>query len=215
MTNTKLRSIFSNTYWRIGAGVVAVILIGIFVWQGFREPESSLISDTPVMMQSTVEVIPDKASAVSIMNGKVEVKIPEEAVDSQGFINLVLREPDLFPEAGEPGWSRPYIVNVEFLDSEGNQAPSPPLMSPVEICFELDDEEWDFCQTAAEGETMCKVQNYDNVAVPSVWVDLPKLVYKSKQMICGETTHLSLFALAMKGFEVPIPVTGGEEPYSP
>ena len=70
------------------------------------------------------------------------VYVPAGAFDTKGTILVINREPDLFPEAGETGWRRPIIINVEFQDPEGNPVPGLKFTKPVQICAGLSDDGW-------------------------------------------------------------------------
>ena len=66
---------------------------------------------------------------------------------------------------------------------------------PAQICFKITQERWlDYLFRQDE----YLVQYYAEEQDPPRWVTLPMVTYPERNELCGQTDHLSLFALAIK-----------------
>lgn len=189
--------------------IVVFGLSAIVIWMGMSRPESSTTESTlPALVQSTAEVSLDHAILVSMKTGQiiefipgdVTVLVPAGATKIRGSISIINREPDMFPDAGEPGWTRPMIVNVEYLDEQGQPVEGIQFNKPLKTCFGMTDDEW---QTYAKKRPDYQIQTYDESSSPPKWVALSLMPNPDQYQLCGKTDHLSLFALAIKGILPP------------
>ena len=182
--------------------LIILILTGIVIWMGLSNPKSSTVEPTlPSLVQSRAKVSSDHSTFavvtgqfIEIRPGDVLVKVPFEATSVEGFVSIIQRESDMFPDAGEPGWNRPKIVNVEFLDSIGQQIREFEFDKPIEICFVLDNVIW---QEFIHNRNDYQIQFYDEN--PSDWKTLPQSMNYNQHELCGMSRQLSLIALAVRG----------------
>ena len=138
----------------------------------------------------------------TITQGPVTVYVPPEATTEPGSINISLASPSQALVADDSGWNRAYVVNVEFRNPDGITLPEISFNEPVEICFNLTQQEWQMFMAQTDAY---QVQHFDEQATPPAWVMLPEKTYPARRQLCGQTTHLSLFALANN---LELPATG-------
>jgi hypothetical protein len=192
--------------------VLAAGLIVLVVTQGLRPPQSSTQDGSMNFVQATESFT--SGVDITINVDSVTVHVPRNAINETGSIFITLRESDLFPAAGEPGWIRPQVVNVEFRNSQGIPSPQVTFLSPMEICFTLNQEQWTDFSTRPDAY---HVQYYAEQRNPPRWESLSTKTYLERLQICGLTNHLSLFSLAIM-LQVVVPATGDTSipgPYAP
>ena len=129
----------------------------------------------------------------TITQGPVTVYVPPEATTEAGSINISLASPNQALVVDDSGWNRAYVVNVEFRNPSGTTLPGISFNEPVEVCFNLTQQEWQAFMAQTDAY---QVQHFDEQANPPGWVMLPEKTYPARRQLCGQTTHLSLFALA-------------------
>ena len=177
-------------------------LTGVVIWMGLSNPQSSTTEPTlPALVQSRAKVSNDYASYISVTGQNIEihpddviVKIPDEAINTKGFLSIIKREAEMFPDAGEPGWNRPNIANIEFLDDLEQRIERFEFEKPIEICFVLDNETWkDFIHNRDYYQVQIFIEE------PANWVSLPITFNYDRHELCGISKRLSLFALAING----------------
>jgi hypothetical protein len=96
------------------------------------------------------------------------------------------------------------VVNIEYWDEEGVHYTSITFPEPIRICFTLTAEQWkEFLQRPDD----FNVQFFDSEKFPSQWITLSMVMDPNRYELCGQTDHLSLYALAIRS-EESIPVTG-------
>lgn len=191
--------------------VVVIVLVGaviLLVWQGTKFPASSTknTETSPILTQLTSEVVTSDEAEFSLASGDVTVRIPA------WYLKIVLRDPNLFPEAGEPGWQRPKIVNVEAFNADDTRIADMFFNEPIDICFKLTTEQWEHYQASPED---FQVQIYAAGEKPSVWQELAVADAEETQSLCGKTQGLSLFALAVYDPEPATQEPDDDAPYSP
>lgn len=188
---------------RLAIAIIGVLLLGtvvLIVIQVFREPVSILRSDE--VLQVARESPQEDLMVYS--QGDVTVYMPANSIDQEGTISISAVEQDQFLIAEDEEWVRPRIVNIEFLNEEGSPVPEISFFHPVEVCFALTPEQW---ESLNENPGRYQVQYFADRGTPPRWEILPKLAYADRQQLCGQTYHLSVFALAIQ--VIPeIPVTG-------
>lgn len=188
---------------RLAIAIIGVLLLGTVVLialQFLREPVSILRSDEvlQVARESPLEDL------MVYSQGDVTVYMPANSIDQEGSIYISAVEQEQVLIADDEEWVRPSIVNIEFLNEEGTPVPEISFFHPVEICFALTPEQW---ESLNENPGRYQVQYFAERGTPPRWEILPKLAYPDRQQLCGQTFHLSVFALAIQ--VVPeIPVTG-------
>ena len=190
--------------WIIVLIVVVVGLSALVIWMALSRPSSSIqTSNNLPLVKATAELSMEHGMLVSMLTGQVMefipgdtmVYVPANSVGVQGMISIINLEPDLFPDAGEPGWSRPMIVNVEYCSSEGEPYSQMDFRQSIEICFSLTEAEWSDYTDHREDY---QIHFYDENSHPPQWVSLPRRIYSDRLQLCGKTDHLSLFALAIR-----------------
>jgi hypothetical protein len=205
--------------WIIVLAVLVIGLSGLAIWLALSRPPGIMAeAPSPYMAQATGEVSLEYGVMMSMMTGEtirfmpgdVLLFVPARATDVEGAISIISREPDLFPDAGEAGWSRPQIVNVEYLDPNGIPYPKISFVRPLEICFAMTEEDWALFASRPEDY---QVQVYDEGNSAPAWKAVPQVEHSDRFQLCGVTDHLSLFALAIKGQVAPIETMTG--PYEP
>jgi len=146
----------------------------------------------------------------------VTIYVPSKAIEETGNILITSRELDLLPISEDLEWNRIQVVNVEYKDMEGNIHPHATFPSPIEICFQITAEEWsDYLQVPDDYQ----VQTYIDTDQKKLWEALKMVTHPETYELCGETSHFSLFALAVRQ-KVIIPITGATPtptpgPYEP
>ena len=171
--------------------VAGIIVLGVLI--GSQQPASSIQAGYGEFDIATEELTHDGNLAVGANN--VTLYVPRAAIRLTGSIIIFPREPNLFPNAGEPGWSRPLVVNVEYRDENGVPYSDATFSIPVDICFKITRARWsDYLLRPDEYQ----VQHYAEDQNPPRWEPLPLAPYPERNELCGKTYHLSLFALAIK-----------------
>jgi hypothetical protein len=197
----------------VGLAATVAFLVGL------GRPQSSTRELAfPALVQSTTELSLENAVMISMKTGQITefvpgdvmVFIPAGSAQVEGTISIINREADMFPEAGEPGWTRPQIVNVEFQDKNGQPVAGTRFINHLEICFGFKGEEW---QKLITSRTDFQIQLYNEESSPPKWESLPLSEYPERFQLCGLTDHPSLFALAIKG-ELP-PTETATDVYQP
>jgi hypothetical protein len=190
---------------RIAIVVVLLLLagiIGLIIFQGLTRPVSSTQAGSVLAAQVTQQVTPGQPSTVSV--GTITVYLPANATSQPVTVAITPREPNLYQAAGETGWSRPQVINVELRDPAANIQPNVTFSQPAEVCFQLTAAQWsDYTQNTGNYQ----IQYYDESLNPPHWVALPLTTHPQQAQLCGQTMHFSLFALAVRA-QVGVPVTG-------
>jgi hypothetical protein len=191
--------------------IISVIVLVILI--GLNPPDSSTQSGSVEFVIATQELTTGKDFVISASN--TTLYVPRSAVQLAGSIVIFPREPNLFPMAGEPEWFRPLIVNIEYRDEAGKPYPEVTFSEPVQICFKIIPDRW---KGYEDNPDDFQVQYYAEEQDPPRWVSLaPFQAYPERNELCGQTDHLSLFALATKS-DTAIPITGANstpEPKNP
>ena len=198
----------------IAVVIVTAGLLTLVVTQGLKQPESSTQDGAIEFVQAYGNLIPGQ-DAILVMDN-VTIYVPSKAIEETGNILITSRELDLLPISEDLEWNRIQVVNVEYKDMEGNIHPHATFPSPIEICFQITAEEWsDYLQVPDDYQ----VQTYIDTDQKKLWEALKMVTHPEKYELCGETSHFSLFALAVRQ-KVIIPITGATPtptpcPYEP
>ena len=126
--------------------IAAIAIIGgIVVFRmGFSHPASSTQNgsqNAPIeLAQTSQEIKPGVDTIFSL--GETHMYMPMGATHQTGYVSMILREPNLYALAGNPGWTRPFVVNYEYRTYPGLPASSISFFKPVLICFQLNQELW-------------------------------------------------------------------------
>ena len=184
----------------IAVVIVTAGLITLVVTQGLKQPESSTQDGAIEFAEADGNLIPGQDATLVMEN--VTVYVPSKAIEETGSLLITSRELDLLPISEDWEWIRIQVVNVEYKDVEGNIHTHATFPSPVEICFQVTAEKWsDYLQQPDDYQ----VQTYTDQQ--KMWEALKMVTHPAKYELCGETSHLSLFALAVRQ-KVIIPITG-------
>ena len=186
--------------------VSIVLLIGsvgtVVILTGSQHPGSSTQAGSFEYKITTEALSSGEDIVISIDN--ITLYIPGSVITLPGSISLFLRKPILFYAADELPWYRPFVVNVEYWNEDGEPYPQVEFSSPVEICFKLSSRQWEDYTNHSDDY---QVQYLVVEEVPPRWEALPSVSYSERSELCGQTEYFSLFALATK-FQGSIPVTG-------
>ena len=181
---------------QITRGVIAVltlIMILLVIFIGTKQPESSVQEGTVEFAIATQELSPGEDLIVSLND--VTLYVPKDAVNLPGTISITPLPPNLFSIAEKSEWSRSLVVNIEFQNEKGTPYSLVALSIPVEVCFKVIQERWlDYLNRPDEYQ----VQYYAEGQDPPGWEPLPMVTYPQRNELCGQTDHLSPFALAIK-----------------
>jgi hypothetical protein len=185
--------------------LLVVSVIALVVLIGSQRPDSSTQAGSTEFVIVTQQVTSGENIVISVNNATLYV--PGDAINIPGSIAIFPREPNLFTISSDTKWMRPLVVNVEFRDGEGKPVSHITFAKPAEICFKITVERWaDYTQHPDEYQ----VQTYAEEKTPPVWETLTLVTHPDRSQLCGQTDHLSVFALATKP-ETIIPLTGSTE----
>jgi hypothetical protein len=160
------------------------------------QPEAAEFVQIPQKNNTDQEIV--------VSTDEVILYVPKDAFDLTGSFVILPRQPNLFSYASEPDWARPIVVDIQYRNEEGVHFPGITFSEPVSICFPLTQEQWgDFKQRPNDFQ----VQYFDNGQYPFRWISLFITIDPDQYELCGQTDHLSLYALAIKPLKL-IPVTG-------
>lgn len=182
---------------RIAIFIIIIIFIfaGIVLasYIGSQKPEITLIPESGVSVQVTVEVNKYLTTKISSLDDQVTVYIPANAINDDGYLVLTSMEPDLFTKSnGE--WKRPIVININLYSEFGKLITKPDIASYLEICFILNENErYDYINHREN----YYIQYYDE-SNQSEWKKLNYSVKSDNNQLCGEIEHLTLFSLAIK-----------------
>ncbi len=194
-------------------GVLIVGMVALAILIGLKQPDSSTHTGSIEFVQVTQQVVPNQDIIIGVNNATLFV--PKDATTVPGIISITPREPNLFSNVSEKGWVRSPVVNVEYWNGEGTPYPQVSFAIPVQICFKITNELW---QAYIQHPDEFQVHYYAEDVKPTRWDPLPLTAYPDRLQLCGETSHLSIFALAIKQKTV-IPSTGATptlvQPYAP
>ena len=188
---------------RLAIAIIAILLLGttaLLIMQFFRQPTSILRSDE--VLQVAREDSPEDLTV--IVKDDITVYLPANSINREGTISISPAEQDQFLAADDEEWIRPRIVSIDFLNLDGTPVPNVSFFHPIEICFTLTPEQW---ESLNQEPGRYQVQYFAEQGNPPRWEILPKLAYPDNRQLCGQTYHLSVFALAIQVVE-EIPVTG-------
>ncbi len=180
--------------------VIVALIIALIISIGKNAPEISTTESKPMLVQISGTIPLDSNVLASISGGVNSVPvddgsifIPAGALDKSGQLVLTMREPNLLSEVGTPGWRRPLVLNVDYKDGNGADIVDVKINTPLEICFTLSNDLWN---EYVSGIPM-RVEVYEDSGGSPAWVPLASYEYGVRHQICGMTSHLSLFALAV------------------
>jgi hypothetical protein len=156
---------------------------------------------------SSKETVPGQELVVGVDSATLYV--PKDVATMAGVITISALEANLYPVAGED-WLRPQVVNIQYLNREAVPYLNVVFSKPVLICFQIR-ERW---QDYTEHPNEYLVQYYAEKQDVPGWVTLPMSANPERYQLCGQTNHLSTFALALKP-QKEIPVTGKESTSTP
>jgi hypothetical protein len=187
-------------YKTIASVALVFIATTLVIIKGLHQPQA----DPPTGSQTgptefqhaSKEIISSLDMILSL--GNVSFYLPRGSTNLSGYLSMIPREPNLYPLAGESWWSRPFVINIVYLNYQGTPAPSIDFMQPVQLCFQISEEQW---QDFTQRQDAYQVEYYaDGSGVPR-WVPLHRSANPQNRQVCGATDHLSLFALAIKAEE--------------
>jgi len=194
-------------------GVLIVGTIALVILIGLRPPDSSTHTGSIEFVKVTQEVVPNQDIVIGVNNAILYV--PKGATTTPGIISITPREPNLFSNVAEKGWVRSPVVNVEYWNGQGTPYPQVSFAIPAQICFKITSELW---QAYTLHPDEFQVQYYAEDLKPTLWQPLTLIAYPDRLQLCGESDHLSIFALAIRQKTI-IPVTGATptlvQPYAP
>jgi hypothetical protein len=152
---------------------------------------------------SSQEAVPGRELVIGV--DRATLYVPADAATLAGVISIVSLDSNSYAEAGEePEWLRSQVVDINYLNQQGTPYANVTFPKPVLICFMIKELWQDYVQHPDEYD----VQYYAEDLDPPAWVSLPVSANADRYQLCGQTDHLSIFALAVvPGKEIPL--TGG------
>jgi hypothetical protein len=197
--------------------LVAMSLVFVSVFVALQPPFTGLSWLSPIAEGVEVEfeanqgilLNPMSGESIALVPGDVIIMVPPGAIPGGGTLIAENHQPDILQEAGARGWSRPWILNLELLDSFGRSLTGVDLRQPIEICFVLPETYWQYYSLSPSS---FEVQLYEEEKNPPKWQALPMIAYADEQRLCGQAFHLSLIALAINIEPSPAP---SHDLYSP
>ncbi len=193
----RLSSLTERTrVWTIGLSVcAAVVLFGLIFWQGSRRPVSSVVMNSPILVQDRARVLSDRASLLTLPTEDVTVYVPCCSFEVGGTVSIVDSEPNLFAEPpGVQSYDRPRIVNIEYYDPKGQLVSNATSSTPVEICFTFTADLW---REYIKDKSKFAIQYYDDQHSPGEWKSMEVTDRNQQRSLCTKSNHLTLFALSI------------------
>lgn len=182
---------------KFAIAAMVILMAGIFAMIMFMRSKPA----------SSQETVPGKDLVIGVDDATLYV--PKDVAVLAGVISISSLEANLYPAAGED-WIRPQVVNVQYLNRDGVPYLNVVFSKPVLICFMIKERWQDYTEHPDEYQVQYYAEKQD---VPG-WVTLPMSVNSDRYQLCGESGHLSTFAVAMKPLK-DIPITGGESGGTP
>jgi hypothetical protein len=134
----------------------------------------------------------------------VTIYMPSDATELDGTLFIAVAGPNLSLVLDDIRWFLLRVATVEFRSPDGRTLSGVSFSAPVEICFQLTEEQW---QAYTEKPDSYRVQYYADLMSPPRWEALPQSTYPDRFQLCGQTHDLSVFGLAVQA-QPGIPVTG-------
>ncbi len=168
---------------------IIIIVILVALKQSYVNAWASSIAQA----QATQEITFDQDIVIGTDNAILY--LPKNTIHIAGTISILPLAPDLVPVSDEGLWTRPQAVNVEYRDQQGTLIPHITFSNLAQICFKLTQEQW---QDFEANPDDYQVQYYDEEQDSPQWVALSTLTHSDQSQLCGQTNHLSIFALAVR-----------------
>ena len=179
--------------------VCSILVLGVMIWVGRTEPQSSAGNGDSVLHQITAELNPGQEVIADIPAAGVTVFIPGEAITFKGSLSVIPQEANLFSSPGDI-WSRPNIINVSIFNISGAEIDQPTFSLPLYICFRLNDIQIELFNKQPKD---LQIQFWEEDVANNGWQELPTFYLSERQQLCGETKHLTLFSLSIIGASLP------------
>ena len=183
---------------------IIVLVLGIFtLFFLLKNRTFSYSSPQRIVYAPATQVYtPGKAVTLSVAN--ITVYVPADATNLQGTFSIIQRDPTDFVDANTSDWTRPQIVNVEYLDESGSPYSQVIFFHSIEVCFNLAPVVW---RDYGLHPDHYLIQYYAEDQTPPYWQTLAMTTHVDRSQLCGLSPHLSTFGLA--AYEIPqIPITG-------
>ncbi len=178
---------------KFAVAAIAILMVGVI----------SMVVYMVLRPKSLQVTVPGKELVIGI--DKATLYVPKDAAILDGVISISSLQSNVHSIAGEEAeWFRSQVVEVEYLNRQGLPYQDVTFPKPVLICFMINELWQDYTQHPDE----YLVQYYAEEQSPPGWVTLPMSANPDRHQLCGQTNHLSIFALAMKPQEDIIPITG-------
>lgn len=140
-------------------------------------------------------------------SGTASVSIPAGALGGPGTLEI---RPATVSEQKTAGAGTTLLVQIEInmFDYLGKKMVAPTFAAPITVCFTPT-----AAQLALVGNDLSKLKVQTFNSSTNAWEDLPNRRVVNGQ-VCGDVTHLTLFALAARTADVVtvLEVTGAEAP---
>ena len=189
--------------------VFIILTVGLIIWVGFGEPDSSSNNGGQDGDRVTVDIEPGGSRTISLEISGVTVIIYHDVITISGTYSLALQDP-ISSSSPSQDWLQVRMIRIEFFDSEGTLVPDTSLPSIINIiCFSINDADWAFFQDAA---TEVQVQFWNGALSNPEWEEISTSSLSTSKRYCGTTDHLSIFALAARIKEAPDETPEPDEP---
>lgn len=181
--------------------IIAAVLLVLAILMLLHSRSENVVSPIEILLGTPQGISSD--TKVFSQDG-VTVYMPPGATELDGRISIATAQPDLSLVADNSGWIIPKVVKVEFWSLEGAPLRDISFSKPLEICFDLTEEQW---QGYSQKPEAYRIQHYAAQQSLPVWKTLPLVTYPERFQLCGQTYKLSLFGLSIQA-EAGIPITG-------
>lgn len=185
---------------RVGV-IIAAVLLFLAILILLHSRSENIVSPIEILLGTPQGITSD--TKVFSQDG-ITVYMPPGATELDGRISIATAQPDLSLVANDSGWITPKVVKVEFWSLEGAPIRDISFSKPLEICFDLTEEQW---QGYSQTPQAYRIQHYAAQQSLPVWETLPLVTYPERFQLCGQTYNLSLFGLSIQ-VQAGIPITG-------
>jgi hypothetical protein len=184
-------------------GLLTVGVIVFFISIQLRQPRTIIPPPKPVEFVQVTQAV-TVGEDITIVVDNVSFFMPKDAITLEGSLLITQVQPDQYVAEGQSGWYQLQVAKVEYLDGNGKPYPRVVFFTPAKICFTLTEEQWnDHSQHPSDYQ----VQYFAEQENPPIWEPLLKTLNPEQKQVCGNSSHLTLFSLAVWK-QVLVPITG-------
>lgn len=179
----------------ICVAVIALVVVLVLPFVRMPPPVAGPVYELPIVAEASAALDPARDVLLESVDRVVSVYVPAGASPAGGTLLLQSRRADLVPFQTEGPIERIAAVDLLVI------GPEMQVVSPVEfaqsilVCFRLDENLEALRQSDPSAVV---IQQFDERPEALAWVDQVTGPGWEERMVCTGTTHLSLFALAVR-----------------